>query len=110
MWALLSEIHLTPHVRFFIPNYHFYRTDRFPGREGGTAVAVRIGTRHKYVDLLLLASRETTEVCIPIGNSKVLLAALCKSPCRAWNDADIIELLMLRLDFLNLFALEETLK
>jgi exonuclease III len=24
--ALLSETHLKPHERFFIPNYHFYRT------------------------------------------------------------------------------------
>jgi hypothetical protein len=39
--ALLSETHLKPHERFFIPNYHFYRTDRFPGRKGGTAVAVK---------------------------------------------------------------------
>jgi hypothetical protein len=32
--ALLSETHLKPHERFFIPNYHFYRTERFLGREG----------------------------------------------------------------------------
>jgi endonuclease/exonuclease/phosphatase (EEP) superfamily protein YafD len=27
--ALLSETHLNAHERFFIPNYHIYRTDRF---------------------------------------------------------------------------------
>jgi hypothetical protein len=27
--AVLSETHLKPHERFFIPNYHFYQTDRF---------------------------------------------------------------------------------
>jgi hypothetical protein len=32
-------------------------------------------------------------VCIPIGNSEVLLAAVCKSPGYAWNDAVIIEFL-----------------
>jgi hypothetical protein len=26
--GLLSETHLTPHKRSFIPNYNFYRTDR----------------------------------------------------------------------------------
>jgi hypothetical protein len=26
--ALLSETHLKSHERFFIPNYHFHRTDR----------------------------------------------------------------------------------
>jgi hypothetical protein len=30
---LLSETHLNPHERFFIPNSHFYWTDRFPGRK-----------------------------------------------------------------------------
>jgi hypothetical protein len=39
--ALFSERHLKPNERFLIPNYHFYRTDRYPGRKGGTAVAVR---------------------------------------------------------------------
>jgi hypothetical protein len=31
--ALLSCTHLKPHERFFTPNYHFYRADRFPGRK-----------------------------------------------------------------------------
>jgi hypothetical protein len=31
--ALLSEKHLKPHGWFFIPNYHFYQTDRFPGKK-----------------------------------------------------------------------------
>jgi hypothetical protein len=41
--ALLAETHLKPRERLFIPNYHFYRIDWFPGRKGGTAVAVRNG-------------------------------------------------------------------
>jgi hypothetical protein len=44
--ALLSEIHLKPHKRFFIPNYHFYRTDHFPGR---------IGIPHNHVDLCYMS-------------------------------------------------------
>jgi endonuclease/exonuclease/phosphatase family metal-dependent hydrolase len=35
-------------------------------------------------------------VCIPIGNSGILLAAVYKSPGRTWSDADIAELLSLR--------------
>jgi hypothetical protein len=31
--ALFSETHLKPHERDFISNYHFYRTDRHPGRK-----------------------------------------------------------------------------
>jgi hypothetical protein len=31
--ALLSETRLRLHERFFIPNYHFYQTDHFPGRK-----------------------------------------------------------------------------
>jgi hypothetical protein len=69
--ALLSETHLKPHERFSIPNYYFYRTDRHPGRKGGTAVAVRKGIPHNHV-------------------------AVYKSPGRAWSDADITELLRFR--------------
>jgi hypothetical protein len=32
--ALLSETHLKAHERVFVPNYHFYWTDRFPRRKG----------------------------------------------------------------------------
>jgi hypothetical protein len=39
--ALFLEIHLKPHAKLFISNYHLYRTDRHPGRKGGTAVVVR---------------------------------------------------------------------
>jgi hypothetical protein len=41
--TLFSETHLKPYERFYIPNYHFYRIDRHPGRKGGTAVVVRKG-------------------------------------------------------------------
>jgi hypothetical protein len=64
--------------------------------KGGTAVAVRKGIPHNHVDLPPLISIEATGVCIPIGNSEILLAAVHKSPGRAWIDADIIELLSLR--------------
>jgi exonuclease III len=84
--ALFSETHLKPHKRFYIPNYHFYRIDRHPERKGGTAVAVRKGISHKHVDLPPLISVETTGVCIPIGNRKILLAAIYKSPGRTWSD------------------------
>jgi hypothetical protein len=91
--ALFSETHLKPHERFYIPNFLLYRTDRHPGRKGGTAVAVRKGIPHSHVDLRPLISVEATGVCIPIGNSQVLLAAVYKSPGRSWSDADITELL-----------------
>jgi hypothetical protein len=90
--TLLSEKHFKPHERFHIPNYHFYRTDRFPKRKGGTAVAVRKGIPHNHVDLTSLLSVEATGVCIPIGNSEVLLTAVYTSPGRAWINADIMEL------------------
>jgi hypothetical protein len=87
---------LKPQERFIISNYHFYRTDHYPGRKGGTAVAVRKDIPHNHIDLPPLVSVEQTGVCIPIGNSEVLLAAVYKSPGRAWSDADIIELLSFR--------------
>jgi hypothetical protein len=91
--TLFSETRLKPHERFFIPNFYFYRTDRFPGRKGRTAVAVRKGIPHNHADLPPLVSVEGTGVCIPVGNSEILLAAVYKSPGPAWSDADITELL-----------------
>jgi hypothetical protein len=53
--ALFSDTYLKPRGRFFIPNYHVYRMDRYPGRKGGTAVAARKGIPHNHVDLHLPA-------------------------------------------------------
>jgi hypothetical protein len=39
--TVLSETRLTPHERFFIPNYHFYQTDPFPGRKSTSHDHVR---------------------------------------------------------------------
>jgi hypothetical protein len=62
--ALFSQTHLKPHEKSFIPNYHFYRIDSSPGRKGGTAVAVRKGIPHDYVDLPPLVSVEATGVTV----------------------------------------------
>jgi hypothetical protein len=94
--ALLSETHLKPQERFSIRNYHIYRNGRHPGAKGGTAVAVRKGIPHSYVDLPPLISIEATGFCIPVCNKEILLAAVYKSPVRDWCDTDIIELLNLR--------------
>jgi hypothetical protein len=66
--ALLSETHLKPHERFFVPNYHFYWTDCFPQRKAGTAVAVRKGIPHNHVDLPPLVSIKAKGVSIAICN------------------------------------------
>jgi hypothetical protein len=60
--ALPSDTHLKLHERFFIRNYKFYRTDRYPGRRGGTVVAVK--KRHPIQPCRLnpLISVEATEV------------------------------------------------
>jgi hypothetical protein len=94
--TLLSGTHLKPHERFSIRNYHVYRTDCYPDLKVGTPVAVRKGIPHTHVDPPPLVSKEATEVCIPIGNSEILLAAVYKHPEQAWSDADVIELLNLR--------------
>jgi hypothetical protein len=60
--ALFSETHLKPHERFLILNYHFYRTDRHPGRKRGTALAVRSGVPHNHGDLPPLVSVGATGV------------------------------------------------
>jgi hypothetical protein len=58
--------------------------------------AVTKGIPHNYVELPPLVSVVATRVCIPIGNSEMLLAAVCKSPGHAWNDTDITKLLSFR--------------
>jgi hypothetical protein len=65
--ALFSETRLKPHERFFIPNCHMYRTVRYPGRKGGTAVAVRKGIKNdNHVTLLatIYLRANTTHVFI----------------------------------------------
>jgi hypothetical protein len=49
--AQLSETHLKPHMRFYIPNYDIYQTDREDEHKGGTAVAVKKGIPHTSIDL-----------------------------------------------------------
>jgi hypothetical protein len=66
--------------------------DHFPGRKGRTATAVRKGISHNHVDLPPLVLVEATGVCIPTGNSELMLAAGYKTPGRAWSDTDITEL------------------
>jgi hypothetical protein len=87
--VLLSEIYLKLHEKFFIPDYLFYRTDRFPVRKGGTAFAVRKGIHHNHVYLPPLVSIETIGVCTPIANTDVLLTAVYKTPGNARNETDI---------------------
>jgi hypothetical protein len=42
-YTQLLKAHLKSHERFYIPNYHVYRTDHFPSIKSVTAVAVRKG-------------------------------------------------------------------
>jgi hypothetical protein len=88
--ALFSETYLKPHERFFIANYHVYQMDRYPGRKGGTAAAVRKGIPHNHVELPALVSVEATGVCIPVGNDVILLAAVYKSPGWPWYNTDSV--------------------
>jgi hypothetical protein len=63
-------------MRFYIPNYRIYRNDRLDGSKGGTAVAVKKGIPHIYVDLPPLISLEATGVSKPIGHTEMLLASV----------------------------------
>jgi hypothetical protein len=94
--GLFSETHLKPHIRFYSPNYDIYRNDGLHGNKGGTAVAIKKGIPHTYVDLPPLLSLEATGVSIPIGHIEMLLAYVYKSPLRAWRDVDITEILNVR--------------
>jgi hypothetical protein len=69
--ALISETYLKSHKTFFIPNYHFYQADHFPGRKHRTAVAVTKGIPLKHANRPTLVSIEATVVCILTGNSEI---------------------------------------
>jgi hypothetical protein len=66
-------------MRFYIPNYDIYRTVGQDGQKGGTAIADKKGIPHRCGDLPPLLSVEGTGVCILIGNTGMLLAAVYKS-------------------------------
>jgi hypothetical protein len=85
--ALLSETSQT-YDSFVIPNYHFYRTNRCPGRKCETVIAVRKGIPYSHAELPPLVLTEVIGVCIPIGNSEDLLAAIYKFPGHACNDTE----------------------
>jgi hypothetical protein len=72
--ALLSDESL------FIQNYYAYLTDCFLCRKGKTSVTAKKGISHTHVDLPALVLVDVTRVCLPVGKSKVLLAAVYKSP------------------------------
>jgi hypothetical protein len=93
--ALFSETYLKHHEMFNTTNYHVYRMDQYPGRKGGTAIAVKKGIPHDHVELPALVSVEATGVCIPVGNyvAGLPLAAVYKSPGWPRNNTDILKLL-----------------
>jgi hypothetical protein len=73
MW-LFSQRHISNPIS----NYHCYRTGRFTGRKGGTALVARKGIPHSHVDLPPLVSIEATGVCIPIGSTEVIRVSTSK--------------------------------
>jgi hypothetical protein len=90
--ALLSETHFKPHEKFFIPNCHFYLTDPYRGRKAELPLQLEKASL-TTLQTCPPFSVEATGICIPTGNNEVILAAVYEFPGRAWNDADIIELL-----------------
>jgi hypothetical protein len=93
--ALLIETILKSHERFFIQNYHVYEIDCLHGLKERTNV-VRKDIPRNQVDLPPLDTTEATGICIPNGNSEVLLAADYKPLGKAWSDAHVFTLLHLR--------------
>jgi hypothetical protein len=96
--ALFSERHLKRQMRFCIQNDDISWTDHEDRHEGRTVIAVMKGIPHTCTDLLLsfLLSVEATGMCIPIGNTEMLLAVVYKALQRLWSDTDITELLGFR--------------
>jgi hypothetical protein len=94
--ALLSETHLKPHKRFFIPNFHIYQTNCFPSLREELLLQSKKCIPHNHVDLPPLVLAEATGVWRSTGSSKILLTAIYKFLGYAWSDTDITALLNLR--------------
>jgi len=92
--ALFSETFQTAQ-NILYSKLHVYWTDHFLGVKDKTTAAVWKGIPHAHVDILSLVSEEATGVCIPNGNSEVLLAAVYKTPGYTWSDVNITENLVL---------------
>jgi hypothetical protein len=60
------------------------------------ALQLKKGTPHSYIDLPPLNSTEVTGVCIPIGNTQMLLAVVYRFLKRVWYDTNITEVLGFR--------------
>jgi hypothetical protein len=97
---LYLQRHIKPHNRFFIPSYHFYWISYFLGLKDRTTTAIRKGIPHNSVDLFPFVLVDVTGVCIPTGNSKILLPTIHKFLGYTWSDADIINLLSFRNKYL----------
>jgi hypothetical protein len=98
--ALISEARLKPYMRFCISNYGIYWIDRHGRQKGGTSVEVNKDIPHTYVNLPSFLSVEATGICIPIGNTEMLLAAVYKSPQKVWSDKVVTEFLYIRNKFI----------
>jgi hypothetical protein len=72
-------------MRFCIPKYDIYRTDREDRHKDETAAAVEKPIPHTCFDLPPFLLVEATRVCIPIGNTEMYLSAAYKSPQRLWS-------------------------
>jgi hypothetical protein len=81
--VICSQRHLKPHERFSTPNYRVYQTDYFQDRKGRN-VAFRKGIPDNCAELSLVPL-EATRVCILIGNTELLLAAVYKTPVHPWS-------------------------
>jgi len=84
-----------PHKRFCIPHYYLYRTDRFPGRKWGTAVAVGKEVLHTNIDLATLVSVEAAGSALRLETMKSPLHLFANLQNVFGGDADI-ELLGVR--------------
>jgi hypothetical protein len=71
-------------MRFYTPYYDIHLSDHEDGQKG--EIAVQKDIPDICTDLPPLLSVEATGVCIPIGNTEMLLAAVYKSTQRLWSD------------------------
>lgn len=79
--ALITETHLTPHSKFYIPGYKIYRTDH-PDKtaHGGTAILIKQSLKHNPLQLPITPDIQSTAITLYTQHHTITFAAVYCPP------------------------------
>lgn len=79
--ALITETHLTPQSKFYIPGYRIYRTDHPDGTShGGTAILIKITLKHNSLQIPITPEIQATAITLFTQQHNITFAAVYCPP------------------------------